>query len=406
MSRVRDEGGWIMTTALIVMGLMATLALATYSVVDKQQEQSANSRKRETAFNVAEAVMNAQIYELAGSGWPGQGQVPGKPNNRDVACTETSTTTLCPSASTITGLLSAPDTASGMSWRTEVHDNDAPNELFYSDTTTRAAPGYDRNGDGKLWVRAQATTRVKTRTLIALVRVLEQDEDMPHAALITGALELLNQGNKALIQAGGQLVAVRCRPQDDPSAICAGHAYGGGLLGVLSELLSKLSVQIPGTTVVTQYGGGVSLTPEAAARLQARAIADGTNYTTCPASLAGRVVYIDGAGDCPAYTGNAIYNSETRPGVMVLANTSLELGGTVEYHGIIYNPNPTSTTAELVRVRGNAVVDGGIHVDGMASTAIGDSHLNLQIDLNAYNALKSYGSAGIIQNTFREIKGS
>jgi len=404
MRRARQERGSVLAIAIVLMGLMATMALATYAVVDTQQQQSGTTRKRETAFNVAEAVMNAQIYELSRD-WPGQGSAPTKLNNPYVPCTETSTGSRCPSTSTITGLLSAPDTASGMTWRTEVHDNSAPNPQFYSDTTTRAAPGYDANGDGNVWVRAQATTRGKTRTLIALVGVQQQDEDIPHAALITGALQLLNEGSKALIQAAGGLVAVRCNPTSNPSVACEGHAWGSGLYSLLTDLLSRLTVQIPGTTVVTSYSGGPSLSVDAAARLKARALADGTYYTSCPDSLAGAVVYVENAGGC-TYTGNDVWNEENHPGVVILANSTLTLGGTVEYHGIIYNANPVDSTATLVRVQGNAVVDGGIHVNGMATTAIGDSKVNLQIDLNAYNAVKSYGTAGIIQNTFREIKST
>jgi hypothetical protein len=405
MRHARDERGSVVAIAIIIMGLMAAMALATYSFVDTQQLQSGNTRKRETAFNVAEAVLNAQIYELSGSGWPGQGQVPGKPYNHNATCTPTSTSSICPSASVISGLISAPDTASGMTWTTEVHDNSAPNPQFYSDTTTRAAPGYDANGDGKLWVRAQATVRGKTRTLIALVSPQEQDEDIPHAALISGALQLLNQGSKALIQAAGGLVAVRCNPSTNPAVSCEGHPFSGGLLTTLTDLLAQLSVQIPGTTVVTSYSGGASMSADGAARLKARAQADGTYYTSCPSTLSGAVVYIQNAGSC-SFTGNDVFNSATQPGVLLLDNTTLTLGGTVDYHGIIYDPNNLNATSTLVTVQGNANVDGGIHVDGMAATAIGDSKVNLTIDLNAYNAVKSYGAAGIIQNTFREIKGT
>ena len=74
MRRARQEHGSVIAIAILLMGLMATMALATYAFVDTQQQESGTTRKRETAFNVAEAVMNAQIYEVSRD-WPGQGFV-------------------------------------------------------------------------------------------------------------------------------------------------------------------------------------------------------------------------------------------------------------------------------------------------------------------------------------------
>ncbi len=164
MTRAREEAGWTLVIAMMLMGIMASMALATFAVVDRQQEESGNTRKRETAYNIAEGILNAQIYALS-TDWAGKG----KAANPYQPCTQASSGARCPTSATISGLFASPDTASGMSWRTEVHDNNDPNPSFYSEATTRAAPGYDANGDNKLWVRAQATARGKTRTLIALV---------------------------------------------------------------------------------------------------------------------------------------------------------------------------------------------------------------------------------------------
>jgi type II secretory pathway pseudopilin PulG len=412
MKCARDERGWTLVIAMLLMTIMASMALATFAFVDREQEQSATTRKRETAYNLSEAVLNAQIFELSRD-WPGVGAA-ALTTLRYPACTDASSGTHCPSATTISGLFASPDTASGMSWRTEVHDNNAPNPQFYSDDATsgtRAQPSYDANGDGKVWIRAQATVRGRTRTLIALVATQEQVEDLPHAALITGRLELGNNGHKILIDASGGstasgFIAVRCTPALGEATPCLGHSLGGGLFSTLLSLLSLLNIQISPNVALTGYPNMPAMTSAAITRLRARARADGQLYASCPSSFpAAQVVFIE-SGSC-SYTANGVVNSATAPGVVILENgATLTLRGTLDFYGIIYNTNTIASTSTLVDVGGNVVVHGGVLVDGQASTAIGESALNLRLDLGAFDALRSYGSAGIIQNTFREIKNA
>jgi hypothetical protein len=408
MSGLRREEGWTLVTAILLMTMMLGLALASYSYVDTQQMRSAETRKRETAFNVAEAVLNAQIYVLTGDKWPGKGwfATPLAP------CTEASTGALCPSAQTARDLFKgSPDTEAGLTWRTEVHDNNSPDGSFYDDVTTRAEPGYDRNGDGKVWVRAQATARGKTRTLIALVRPQEQVEDLPKAALITGRLDISNNGHKTIIDASGGtassgLIAVRCTPALLELKPCLGHKLSGlDLLSALGNLNALLNFQINPNITQTGYGTAPALKAEAIARLRARAQSDNTYHPTCPATLpTGYVVFIE-TGSCH-YQSNDVVNSPSNPGFILLADATLRLTGTQRYYGIIYAANLSGSVGNVVELGGNVQVHGGVLVDGQATTIAGSSKVNIQLDLNAFNAIKSYGTAGMIQNTFREIKGA
>lgn len=407
--RLAGEEGWTLVTAVLLMSMMLGLSLATYSVVDTQQRQSADTRKRETAFNVAEAALNAQIYALSRE-WPGQGYAtdPFQP------CTQASTGTRCPSSQTLADLFNpSPDTTGALSWRTEVHDNDAPVPQFYSETTTRARPGYDANGDGRLWVRAQATTRGKTRTLIALVRTQEQAEALPRAALITGRLDISNLGQKTIIDATGGssasgLVAVRCTPTVSEPRPCLGHPLGGGSLSTeLASLNALLDFQINPNVTQTGYSPAPALKTEEIDRLRKRARSDGKYYATCPPNALppGYVIFIE-SGNC-SYQSNTDVNSPSSPGFVLLAKGTLRLDGTQRYYGVIYAANQLGLSSTLVEVAGNVQVQGGILVDGAdALTIAGSSKLNIQLDVNAFNAVRSYGAAGIIQNTFREIKGA
>lgn len=178
----------------------------------------------------------------------------------------------------------SPDVEAGAAWQTSVHDNDAAGgEAFYSDALIRSRPGYDANRDGRVWVRASATARGRTRTLVALVGAEQQEEPVVQAALITSRLEISNNGNKPPIGANGGLVAV----------------------------------QIAGATPVTAYAGGPASSAEARARLRATAVANGTWFASCPspAQLTGQVVYVVG-GNCP-YTGNDQFNSTIAPGLLL-----------------------------------------------------------------------------------------
>jgi Tfp pilus assembly protein PilX len=403
--RLKEESGVALISALVLMGAMFGLGLATLSTVDVQSKESGASRVRETAFNLAEAAMNAQIFQMS-SDWPGAGSAA----SPYPACTQTTTHPRCPEAGEVTAMFSGADVdPATTTWTTGVHDN-ASGEHF-SDDATGTAPGYDANGDGRVWIRSQATAKGRTRTIIGLVRAQEVPEDLPRGALITGRLDISNSGHKAIIDAQGGsaqsgIVAVRCTPQSGELAPCLGHPLGGGLIGgLLSNLLGLLNHQITPNITQTGYGSEPAMTPEARARLKATAIANGTYYASgCPSAegLSGQIVYIEN-GDC-FYTSNTQFNSPESPGMVLVARGSLYIGGTSNYHGIIYHANEAASTGTAVQVQGNATVHGGVLVDGEATTIAGSSKLNIRLDPNAFNRVRSYGSVGVVQNTWREIR--
>lgn len=409
LSRLRrEEEGWALFTALTLMVVMLGIGVGTYGYVDGQTDQSRVSRVKESAFNLAEAAMNAQIFQLARD-WPGKGAAA----NPYPSCTQSSTATRCPSATQLRDLFSSPDVDAAAGWTTAVRDNNSnATQNFYSDEQTKTAPGYDANGDGKMWVRAEATAKGRKRTLIALVRAQEVAEDLPRGAVISGRLSISNMGHKVIIdaQGGGStesgIVAVRCTPKLLETVACLGHPLGSGPIGdALGDLQSFLNFQISPNVAQVGYGYAPAMTAEARARMKAAAIANGTYYASgCPtlAGLAGQIVYIEN-GNC-AYTSNGRINTASAPGMILMARGSFYLGGTSTYHGILYHANEAGSTGNLVQVQGNATIEGGVLVDGDGTTIAGSSKLNVRLDPNAYNAVKSYGSVGIVQNTWREIR--
>lgn len=404
-----EERGTALLTSLVLMTSMMGLGVATLSMVDTQDAQSVAGRQRETAFNVAEAVMGAQVFQLARD-WPGGGSAVNQYPN----CTQTTMSSRCPAPAQISAISTSADVDATTAWSTTVRDNVAPaTQNFYSDALAQTAPRYDANGDGQLWIRSQATARGKTRTLVALVRAQEQTEDLPRGALISGRIAISNNGHKVLIDAQGGsaqsgLVAVRCTPQLLEATPCLGHQLSGGLLSsALASLNALLNLQISPNITKTGYGNAPAMTAEARGRLKATAMANGTYYASgCPsaAGLSGAIVYIEN-GAC-SYTSNTQFNAPNKPGMVLVANGSLYLGGTTNFYGIVYHANESASSGTVVQTQGNATVTGGVLVDGNATTVIGSSKLNIRLDPNAFSAVKSYGSAGIVQNTWREIRGT
>ncbi len=400
-ARAADDGGWVLVTSIVLLSLMVAMAVALLSIVDVQTGESKQQRVRETAFNLAEAGLNAQIFSLARD-WPGRGNA----LTPYPTCSAAVSSTRCPSDAQLKGLIPTSD-VTGATWQTVVRDNGISGSArFYSDSLVLSQPAYDANGDGELWVRSTATAQGKTRTIVGLIRAEQQEEDIPHGALITGRLDISNMGNKTIIDAraggGAATAVVRCTPALLESAPCLGQRVGFGPLGTVAQLLSFLGDQLSPNLTQTGYAGGAAMSVEARARLKATAIADGTYYATCPPSLAGHVVYIE-SGNC-SYTGNDVVNSAADPGMVLMATGSLYLGGTTVYNGVLYHANTANSTAAVMQIQGNATVVGGVLVDGDATTIAGSSKLNIQLSPSAFGAVSSYGSAGVIQNTWREIR--
>jgi hypothetical protein len=114
------------------------------------------------------------------------------------------------------------------------------------------------------------------------------------------------------------------------------------------------------------------------------------------------VIWID-SGNCK-FDGNDVKQAS----VLVINNGSIEFTGTHDFYGVIYAVNASARSDALVMLHGNGHVYGGILIEGNGVADIGSSGNNggnLVFDDNAYKAVQTYGNAGIVQNTWREIKG-
>lgn len=401
---LRREEGSALVTAILLSAIMMGAVTTTYAYVDQQQEESGVERVRESSFNLAEGAMTAQIVRLA-QGWRGRGTATVTSDFTD--CTETSTDAYCPVAAELLSSFASVDTAApNGTYRIEVRDSVGGEEFFSATTAGRSH--YDQDGDGKVWVRAEATVRGRSRSVIARVEVQEQPEELPRHALMAGRLSLKNKGNKVLLEPrfGSQRgpITVRCVVTENASVPCLGHdPYDDDLF----------ANQVPGVDPVEGASLDPVIDPEALARLKARAQADGTYYTGCPDSLTGAVVVV--VSCTKTFNGKNTYNSAERPGLLIWMSGALEISGTTTFYGVVYHENNPAVTGTVVTVQGNGKIRGGVIVEGLAGVEVGSSggcggnkdctqaDANLEFDPNAFTSVSSYGSAGIVQNTFREL---
>ena len=394
---VQGERGSAIILAIALMTMMLAVGLAAYSFVDTQQENSMQERHRESSFNLAEAVLNEQSFTLsrrwAGSSTAYAATVP--------TCTNTSATAIqCPDVSQLAGSYNSPDYATGATWKTTIYD-DPSGSPFYDASTVEAVtnPHWDANGNLRVWVKAESSVRGRRRVLVALVQVQKHTEFLPKRVIIAGHFDLTPNGNHQYVLTNPDAtsqhpVTLRCslatpecanytpdkkNPQIDP----AGAIEGGS------------------------YIGKDALEQDVQDRLKERAIADGTYFTSCPtdAQLNGKVVWVEGCAD-GQYTKNNIWNSLANPGILIWADGTLELGGNSTFYGIVYHLNNSNSTEDVLRLRGGLTISGGAFVDGPGGIDVGSNKVNITYNEGAFIGIDSYGSAAIVQNSWRDITGS
>jgi hypothetical protein len=382
------EDGIALFVAIMALTVMLALGLGTYSFVSGQERESVSERTAESAFNLGEAALDGQTLRLSHS-WPGTAA-----KAYPYSCTQASSEPRCPEPAGLTRTFDSPDFAVGSSWVTTVRDNGGSLAVEYDEDAANSQPSWDANGDLRLWVRAQAVVRGKRRTLAMLVTLERFTEQFPKHAITAGRFATTNSGNKVIVDTRGPSaepapVAVRCTVRS-PSCLDYDPAKG----------------QISPDTTQIGYQGGAALDAAAIGRLRSRATAEGSYYPTgCPANPTGVIVFVED-GDCSYGTSTGMCcNSATAPGVFIVINGTLSLGGNVTFYGIVYAANAQGTSGAVVSIGGTASIQGSVAIDGDGLLSAGSSKVNVVYDERAAGTLWSYGSAAPVKNSWREVRG-
>jgi Tfp pilus assembly protein PilX len=413
---LRREEGSVLVISIVLMAAMLAVGLASFAFVDKQQVRGREQRERETTLNLTEAVLYAQGFALAQT-WPGNAAGGAA---MPTSCTSASIQTLCPDPNTLAaGNSSSPtsanftnvDASANVTWTTTIRDNGGPvsDAFVYSQVdaaqtgtnvktgASYSCPGpckWDANGDLKLWVQARAVIRGKQRNVVALLKREVFSESIPRNGVTAGSFETTNQGNKTIIDASGSQVVVRCTSN---GSACTDYNAGK------DQVLPAAIVHDPATPP--------TMTAAQIARFKAvaQSSSPSTYYTSCPASLAGTVVFIDlpsSATNCTD-SNNATYNSSTEPGIVIMPRGTLSMKGSL--YGIVYMANEQNSSDPVLTLEANSEVFGGVAIDGPGRLVAGQAsgpRSTITYVPNAFNSLASFGTTGLVQNTWRELPPS
>jgi hypothetical protein len=412
--RLSGDEGWAMATAIVVMSLMVGLGVTFLAFVDNQTRSSARERARDSEFNHTESLLNVQAYMLS-TRWPATASAA-----FPTICNQGNAGTYsdkCPTASVLSSSYATPDFRAGTTWTTQVRDNGQYNgksyQSFYSDDLLNAAPSWDANGDGEVWVRAQTKLRGMRRTVVARVKVEKHPELLPQNPIIANILTTGNNGKKIIIDTLG--------PSPVAKDVLLRGCTAQSIINILLNLLLPnppcldLDLRKGQLSPLKLVGGftGPAVDPAVVGRLKQTAQAQGTYYATCPSNPVGSVVYVE-SGDC-VYTASAVgaeINSVASPGIFIVNNGSFSLSGNTTFHGVVYGLNAQNTSGNVVTLSGGATIMGALYVDGNGSVRAGqsgdggDNEANVTFDARVFANFFTYLNAGVIQNTFREINGT
>jgi hypothetical protein len=392
-ARLAGESGMALVVAVMVSALMLIAGLAILSFTDKQTQMTGKERLRESTLNLAEGALNAQANLLTAA-WPETSDKAFTP------CTQSSTSVKCPDATNLLNGFTSNDFGNGapVSWHLSVRDNGLG--AFYEDAATATQPAWDQNGpagtgpDGIMWLRAQAQVRGEKRTVVSLIRATPVSHAFPRGVLTAGHFHTTNNGNKVIIDAsGGPGVLARCHPGQ------GGPARGNSCLDYQVDKGQLWPNSWTSDTALPN-----AMTPNEVNALRNRAKATNNWFSSCPTTIpSGLLVFIE-SGPCTV-TSNQQFNSLQSPGMLVIADGTLSLGGTTTFYGLIYAVNSSNSAGNVVSLSGNAQVFGAIVVDGDGGISAGSSKVNVKYDANAFNTVTTVQTINVIANSWRELNG-
>ena len=291
--RLQGDEGSALVIAISLLAIMMTIGLASYALSDTGQRRAREQRERESALNLAEAVLYSQGFALA-STWPGN--VAGGAA-MPTTCTSAAVVATCPDPRTLAsgnagGAASANFTGSRLRrehdlddahprqrWRRSPMRSSARQaDATQTGTNVRTGAAYtctgpckwDANGDLMLWVQARAVVRGRPRSIVALLKREQFSEAIAGGNAVTaGSFETTNSGNKVIINATGSQVVVRCTTTDDE---CTEYAENKG------QVLPPTILRDPATPPAMTVG------QRARFMAAAQSASPSTYYTSCPAS--------------------------------------------------------------------------------------------------------------------------
>jgi Tfp pilus assembly protein PilX len=412
MRRARADEGFALVSAIMVLVVLIGLGLGLLLFTDTQQHSATTEQARESAYSLAEAALNAQVFQLS-QNWP---TATTPTEGRPESCTEGTSTSsnYCPdpgSLGTSAGYPAAgscPGTeawGSSLSnrWTTYVRADGGGTEALYSSSIDKIQPTYD-NGDGAVWVRAVGVANCKAVVVLSKVSRQLIPITFPTGVLSANGFATSNQGNKVIVDTSGAYA--------QPPSIRPGASSQPGAVSVRCEGLTEAQCknyrkgQVSPDTSKASANPSSTLSSVQLEALKNQAKSNHTYYKTgeCPASMAaltGAPTYVEGPCNLSFTTGTA--NSSTSPGFLVVVNGTFSLSGNATFYGVVYAVNAQKSSGEVVILHGSSTLQGAVDVDGRGTVGLGSSATNLIYDPRGFNLIKAYSGAVPTPNSFRVL---
>jgi hypothetical protein len=230
--------------------------------------------------------------------------------------------------------------------------------------------------------------------------------DFPANTISANWFATSNQGRKVIVDTLGTS-ATPPRPASQPAPVVL--RCNSAPSPCANYQSSKGQVQPPAVTTSASIPAS-TLTASQILSLERQASSAGTLYT-CPSS-ATSLSSVNGApvvitGPCNLNIGsNTVINSSTTPGVLMVENGTITMGGTATFYGLLYMLNRQNTSGAVVTISGNASVQGLISVDGNGGVVAGSSKTNVIYDSRATSLLRGESGAVLNKNSFRVLPPS
>lgn len=418
MKRIESEDGFALVSAIVLLMVILGLGFGLLLFTDNQQHAARIEQSGESAFNVAEAALNAQVGQVSRL-WPTEKGPVGAEVVPASGCTETTSTGTndCPTSESMkagypnispvpcTGVSTKDAWGSSLSnqWTTYVRDDVPENSSVYNWETEKGAASYDANDNGKLWIRSVGVVQCHVVSVITLVSRQLVALNFPKDAISGNWFKVTNKGNKNIVvlenATGGSPGEIGMRCEGVSASEC--EEWDRSKEQVYPEPTSKTTVPSP------------IMNEEQLAAQRSEAITNGTfrspTVKGCPKTpeeLSGMPAFVEGCGKLHI-TSNGTANSEASPGFLVLYNGTISLEGTSTFYGVIYahNAPPEESSSAVVSLGGTTEVVGAIEVDGKGGVEFGASKVNFVYNSKAIEEIKTYAGATPTRNTFRVLPG-
>ncbi|HWD76677.1 MAG TPA: pilus assembly PilX N-terminal domain-containing protein [Solirubrobacteraceae bacterium] len=452
MTKLRNEQGSALMMALMITIVALGIGTALLATSVAQQRAAGNQQSSETAYSLAEAALNAQVFELSQQ-WPTSGDAPrpsGSPGyGYPMSCNAASNgTSYCPAANDLSsytpGSQTCPAGTQGDAWSssssvtngwtTYVRDagvtGSSSQSLFTSTGTTgeEGALAYDASASGSVWVRAVGIVNCHIAVLVTKVSDQIVSLNFPKFVLDANSFSVSDNGQKDIVNVqdtNGNTSQISLR--------CTGSTYGNGAQPpnpTCAGLQNPSQVQ-PAPSYASPPAASPTLNATQLLAVKKLAIQKGTYIpasvacsSITAAQLQGSTVYIEGNASCYGNGGISIPSNPQinapplAPGLLVLVNGTISFTGSATFYGVIYAPNTGAYTGDVVTLGGTSTVIGGVNVDGNAALNVGSSGNgavnctdtsdsqkcgDLEYNAAAFSGLSGFDGAASAPNMFRQL---